>query len=185
MNKRKLDTYHHGDLRSDIIEKSSSIIAKNGSLDFSIRDISKLCGVSPAAIYRHFKTRNEIVVTIALEGIKILKNNFEEIRLSKNPSLIKLGMAYISFAKEYEGFFRAMNFRQIAEMKEYTEVETISEQLISYIFEFVAKGTPTNKVKMNTQTLIAYVHGASFLSIDGCINLKEKEIEKSLKAILN
>lgn len=175
---KKSKTYHHGALKSAIIEKASKIIADSGSVDFSIRDISNLCGVSPAAIYKHYKSRNEIAVSVALEGVKKLKKDFDKISSSKKPTLKSFGKAFINFAKNNEGYFRAMYYKRLYTMKEYSEVETVSDQLNSYIYSLLKDDVAPKDKEYIIQRLLVCVQGISFLSINQCYDLDDKTIDK-------
>lgn len=176
----KSNTYHHGALKKAIIEKASKVIAENGAVDFSIRDISKLCDVSPAAIYKHFKSRNEIAVTVALEGVKLLVNEFEKVSSSKNHNLKSYAKAYINFAKENEGHFRAMYYKQLYSMEEYSEIETISEQLNIYINKLLDDSISAKNKEYIIKRLLVCVQGISVLIINQCFDFDDKTINKIL-----
>jgi|LULL01.1.fsa_nt_gb AcrR family transcriptional regulator len=182
-NKRS-KSYHHGSLKESILEKASEIIAKNGAVDFSIREISQLCGVSPSAIYKHYKSRNEIAVSLALKGVNILKAEFGSVASSRNPTLFKFAKTYISFAKSHEGYFRAMYFRQIGKMKEYDEIESITDQLNTSLYNAMENSIPPKKKEKIIQKMFICAHGISSLTIDGCMNLSEGEIDKIIKDTL-
>lgn len=53
-----------------IIEKSIELIASKGIQGFTIKNLSKAIGISEPAIYRHFKNKTEILISIL--------NNFKE-----------------------------------------------------------------------------------------------------------
>ncbi|EQC48608.1 transcriptional regulator, TetR family [Bacteriovorax sp. BSW11_IV] len=179
--RKKTNTYHHGSLKESILHNASELVAQNGALDFSIRDISNKCEVSPAAIYKHFKSRNEIAVHMALDGAKILCEEFEKIAKSKGATLMNFAKAYIAFAKKHEGYFRAMYFKQIAAMEEYKEFETITEQLNKYLYESLKGSSNINELEHTIKRMLSCAHGISFLIIDQCFKLSDKEIDKILK----
>ncbi|MFG1486214.1 TetR/AcrR family transcriptional regulator [Halobacteriovorax sp. RZ-1] len=182
--RKKSNTYHHGALKESILLNASQIIAENGSVDFSIRDISNACKVSPAAIYKHFKSRNEIAVKLALQGVSLLKEEFDIISNSKSPGLLKFCKAYINFAKENEGHFRAIYFKKICSMDEFQEVESITDQLYAYLLESIDTKTKLKKDDYKIKKILACIHGVSFLIIDNCAEFSEKEIDKILKDII-
>ena len=53
--------YHHGNLKHDLIEFAIQTISEEGPERLSLRNISKQCGVSHNAIYRHFAGKDELM----------------------------------------------------------------------------------------------------------------------------
>ena len=52
--------YHHGNLKNELIEVGIKIISEEGFDHLSLRNISKQCGVSHNAIYRHFDDKEQM-----------------------------------------------------------------------------------------------------------------------------
>lgn len=57
--------YHHGDLKRDLVQKGIQLLAKEGYDGFSLRKLAVLCGVSHAAPYKHFKSKEAIIAEIS------------------------------------------------------------------------------------------------------------------------
>ncbi len=57
--------------QSEIIDSSIEIIASRGIQGLTIKNLSKEIGISEPAIYRHFKSKTEIILAI-LENFKIM-----------------------------------------------------------------------------------------------------------------
>src|ERR1700749_2445833 len=70
--KRKTD-YHHGRLRQALIETAVKTIAQHGIDALSLRELAARAGVSPGAPYHHFRNRNELLASIAEEGLTRLE----------------------------------------------------------------------------------------------------------------
>ena len=60
----KSDTYHHGKLKEELIEKGLEYIAKYGTENLSMRKLADSVGVSPAAPYAHFKNKEAFLSEI-------------------------------------------------------------------------------------------------------------------------
>ena len=60
------NTYHHGDLRTAMIEKGIEMIIKDGAKTLSLRKLAAACGVSHAAPYSHFANKDDLLA--AIEG---------------------------------------------------------------------------------------------------------------------
>ena len=56
--------YHHGDLRNALIEEGIKMINAGGEEALSLRKLAEECGVSMAAPYAHFKSKEDLVNAI-------------------------------------------------------------------------------------------------------------------------
>ena len=63
--------YHHGDLRSALVDAAIGVIAERGVRDFSMAEASRRLGVTTAAPYRHFADREELVAAVAARGLTV------------------------------------------------------------------------------------------------------------------
>lgn len=95
------DSYHHGNLKNELIETSIRIISEEGFEHLSLRNISSKCGVSHNAIYRHFDSKEQLIeacrsyVTECM--MKQLESAVSDTELSSSQTLEKLCFAYITF----------------------------------------------------------------------------------------
>lgn len=62
--------YHHGNLREALIEGALQLIAEKGPMGFTIAEAARSAGVSPAAPYRHFRDRDELMADVARRGFE-------------------------------------------------------------------------------------------------------------------
>ena len=63
-------SYHHGNLREALIRGALQLIAEKGPAGFTIAEAARSAGVSPAAPYRHFRDRDELIADVALRGFE-------------------------------------------------------------------------------------------------------------------
>lgn len=56
--------YHHKDLRNALIEKGIEIVNSEGLYSFSLRKVAAACGVSHAAPYSHFQSKEELLLSL-------------------------------------------------------------------------------------------------------------------------
>ena len=91
--------YHHGDLRSALLEAASRLLEEQGAAALSLRAVAKLAGVSHAAPYRHFRDRTALLEAIAIEGFEELGSAVRETcsRYEGDPRrrLMEGGVAYV------------------------------------------------------------------------------------------
>src|SRR3954447_17153714 len=60
--------YHHGNLKEALMRAALELIAQNGPAGFTFAEAARSAGVSPAAPYRHFRDRDELLSSIARRG---------------------------------------------------------------------------------------------------------------------
>jgi AcrR family transcriptional regulator len=96
----KQGAYHHGDLRRKLLDRGLALIARDGLASFSLRSLAKELGVSHAAPYRHFSSREELLAEIVRESM----DSFEKALLASvviegdnEENLYRLGEAYVRF----------------------------------------------------------------------------------------
>ena len=104
--------YHHGNLREALIRAALELIAKKGPAGFTFAEAARFAGVSPAAPYRHFRDRDELMAQVALRGFEqfeaALARAWDDGRPDAFAALERLGKAYLEFARTQPAFYSAM-----------------------------------------------------------------------------
>ena len=104
--------YHHGNLREALIRAALELIARKGTAGFTFAEAARFAGVSPAAPYRHFRDRDELMASVALRGFEqfeaALKRAWDGGRPDAFSALDRLGKAYLEFARGQPAFYSAM-----------------------------------------------------------------------------
>ncbi|HZH08978.1 MAG TPA: TetR/AcrR family transcriptional regulator [Microvirga sp.] len=103
--------YHHGNLKEALIEAAQRFIAERGLGGFTLADAAKLVGVTPAALYRHFRGREALVAEVAFRGFDELAKRLGKALQSDGTPLerfTRMGEAYLAFAEQEPGFYAAM-----------------------------------------------------------------------------
>jgi AcrR family transcriptional regulator len=103
--------YHHGNLKEALIEAAQRFIAERGLGGFTLADAAKLVGVTPAALYRHFRGREALVAEVAFRGFAQLAERLGRALQSDGTPLerfTRMGEAYLAFAEQEPGFYAAM-----------------------------------------------------------------------------
>lgn len=108
VKRKPKDQYRHGNLKKSLLGAALSMIDQRGGVDFTIRELASKTGVTHAAAYRHFKSKNELMLEIAFEGFGMLNEYFRQ-SLSRDPAdIVELGQSYVRFAIENPSYFRVM-----------------------------------------------------------------------------
>jgi len=104
--------YHHGNLREALIRAALELIARKGTAGFTFAEAARFAGVSPAAPYRHFRDRDELMANVALRGFEqfaaMLARAWDDGRPDEFTALDRLGKAYLEFARAQPAFYSAM-----------------------------------------------------------------------------
>src|SRR6201992_2827921 len=104
--------YHHGNLKEALLQAALDLIAKKGPAGFTFADAARLAVAGPAAPYRHFRDRDELLSSIALRGFEqfeaILNNAWDDGRPDTVAAFERVGKAYLAFAREEPAFYSAM-----------------------------------------------------------------------------
>jgi AcrR family transcriptional regulator len=61
--------YHHGDLRSALVDAAIAVIAERGVRGFSLAEATRRLGLTTAAPYRHFADRDELLAAVTARAL--------------------------------------------------------------------------------------------------------------------
>jgi AcrR family transcriptional regulator len=104
--------YHHGNLKEALIRAALELIAQKGPAGFTFAEAARWAGVSPAAPYRHFRDRDELMASVALRGFEqfeaALAKAWDDSRPDIYAALDRLGKAYLDFARTEPALYSAM-----------------------------------------------------------------------------
>jgi AcrR family transcriptional regulator len=104
--------YHHGNLRQALVDAALRLIADLGPQGFTLSEAAKAADVTPAAVYRHFAGRDDLIAEVARQGYDIFAALMEFAYNDGKPSALAAfeatGRAYLAFARKYPGHYQAM-----------------------------------------------------------------------------
>lgn len=104
--------YHHGNLRQALVQAALKLIAERGPTGFTLSEAAKDAGVTPAAVYRHFAGRDDLIAECARQGYAIFADLLEHAWNAGKPSSLAafgaVGRAYLAFARKFPGHYMAM-----------------------------------------------------------------------------
>ena len=104
--------YHHGNLKEALLQAALGLIAEKGAAGFTFADAARMAGVSPAAPYRHFRDRDELLSSIAQRGFEqfeaALTQAWDDGRPDTVTAFERVGKAYLAFARSEPAYYSAM-----------------------------------------------------------------------------
>jgi AcrR family transcriptional regulator len=104
--------YHHGNLKEALINAALKLIAEKGPAGFTFAEAARWAGVSPAAPYRHFRDRDELLADVARRGFELfgaaLAKAWDDGKPDPFTAFDRLGKAYLAFANSEPAYYSAM-----------------------------------------------------------------------------
>ena len=103
--------YHHGDLRTALIDAGLHLTRTGGPEALTIREATRQVGVSPNAAYRHFVDREALLRAVASAiQHRMVARMQSSARRHASDRLRAVGMGYIKFALDEPGWFTVAFF---------------------------------------------------------------------------
>src|SRR6266571_9205108 len=104
--------YHHGNLKEALLRADLALIAKKGPAGFTFAEAARWAGVSPAAPYRHFRDRDELLADVARHGFEQFESMLAGAWGAGRPDVFtafnRMGKAYLQFARNEPAYYSAM-----------------------------------------------------------------------------
>ncbi len=178
--------YHHGDLRTALIEAGLALLGARAADDLSLREVARAVGVSATAVYRHFPDKGALMGALAREGLDRLaaaQHAAAEAAGGGTAGFAATGRAYVRFALANPALFRLIFASPVLQSPAMRESATGSD---AYAFlqanaAAVADDRPTDE---NASTVAiqawALVHGLAMLMLDGQIPADEALIDRAI-----
>lgn len=95
--------YHHGALREALVDAGEALARADGLDGVTVRRIAAACGVSAAAVYRHFPSGDHLIAAVAQRAREIMaRDMFTRLDAAAGrppiDRLREVGESYIAFA---------------------------------------------------------------------------------------
>ncbi len=143
--------YHHGNLRQALVDAALFLIAEKGPQGFTLSEAAKAADVTPAAVYRHFAGRDDLMAEVARQGYEIFAALMEFAYNNGEPTALAAfeatGRAYLAFARKYPGHYQAM-FESGLSPANHPELSTVSakaRQVLERAAEKLSLHLPADK----------------------------------------
>lgn len=104
------NSYHHGDLRNELIKAGIEMVQQSGIEKLSLRKLASVCGVSEAAPYAHFENKDKLLAAmqeyVTDQLLNCLKEAAESADNPDSPAVIlNMGKAYVLFFINYPEYY--------------------------------------------------------------------------------
>jgi AcrR family transcriptional regulator len=173
--------YHHGNLRQALVDAALRLIAEQGPTGFTLSEAAKAADVTPAAVYRHFAGRDDLIAEVARQGYDIFAALMEFAYNAGKPTALAAfeatGRAYLAFARKYPGHYMAM-FESGLNLQAHpglAEVAQKARAVLEHAAEQLSQHLPANKrppATMFSAHIWALSHGVVELYMRGAPGAK-------------
>ena len=187
-------SYHHGNLREELIEKGIEMINEAGEEKLSLRKVAKMCGVSNAAPYTYFKKKSDLLYAMSdyIWGILAVKLDRTRKKYENQEDLlVKLGKTYVMFFCENHRYYHFMISRKnmkIDLFSKFSKIENNNEKAFSILkieaMKILEKmGVPNQDMQDKIIAMWALVQGLTTIMITKYSESWEEKIEEIIKSV--
>ena len=170
--------------KKTILKAAKTVFFQKGFQGTTMDQIAKAAELSKGSLYLYFPSKEELYVSIFVEGVEILHKKFEEAVRDINgweKKLRNIGHAYYAFYRENKNYFHILFFLQHGEI-----ISNVSDSLyqicfekgmscLGFLFQAFQEGIETGEIEPQDPMELAAI---SWGSINGIILLYEEEEHK-------
>lgn len=179
------ERYHHGDLRSALIEEGLKRLKDGPAETLSLRELARNVGVSATAVYRHFPDKQALLHALADVAGDRMATAFETAMAAGKPgkeAFDAMGRAYVRFALENPFLFRLMmSPEMMSGVAAENPPRTRGMAMLTSALNALSGGKMSTELQ-NIRRLQAWsiVHGLAMLMLDGLVPADEDIIDQVL-----
>jgi AcrR family transcriptional regulator len=130
---------HHGDLKRSLLKTATELV-EAGNVEFSLRELARQAGVTPAAPYHHFTCKTAVLDEIATTAFANLDAALTAaVAKTATPStqLTQLLRAYLSFASAHQAHYQLMFPPGLGTADVHTELRSVAETAFARLLNAV------------------------------------------------
>ena len=119
-----MKTYHHGNLKEELIACACKLCDRDGYTKLSIRSLAKESGVSQTAPYRHFETKECVYAAVATVGFKKLNQLvfFDSPKKITKTKLVANASKYLEFGLKNANTYDLMFGTAVGNFADYPDL---------------------------------------------------------------
>jgi AcrR family transcriptional regulator len=164
--------FHHGNLRTALLEAAERNLRKQGAEQLSLRDLAREIGVSHAAPRRHFADRQALLDALAEDGFARLGSALRAATAEGGPDfstrVTSTVVAFASFATENAALHELMNSGK--HRPGAGRIAAAAELAFSPMVELIAEGQRRHELEQGSPEQIGIVLFATVQGITTMVN---------------
>ncbi len=173
-------TYHHGDLRSALIDAGLTLLETRTADDLPLREVARAVGVSATAVYRHFPDKGALMAALAAEGLArlaVAQHAASEAAGGGAAGFSATGTAYVRFALANPALFRLIFANPASFHLKPDGQEDDAMAFLRANAALLAKGKGGDAQVIALQAW-AIAHGLAMLMLDGQVPVDDALIDR-------
>lgn len=185
--------YHHGNLRAAILSAAVALVEEAGVEGVTIREAARRAGVSSGAPFRHFATKQALILAVAEDGMEKLRSSIEahlERCISDDPlrRILALSDGYLEWAVSNPTHYRVLGDRVLINFYQsetlLADNRWIREQMLAMFNLASSQGLlrPIETAMINLHTR-ALAYGLARMFVDGHFKEFGVELHAALKTM--
>jgi AcrR family transcriptional regulator len=169
-------SYHHGNLRTALIDAAVDILDAEGTPGLTLRAVARRAGVSRQAPYNHFRDVDDLIAAVAETSFDELLDELDAVRGAGHDPRQELGVRYVVFAVENPARFRVMFGAQLQRRAAFPGLAAAADRVFTLLSAPPAALLPDRNAAVSGRTIAPHdpravlwsvVHGLAHLLIDG------------------
>jgi AcrR family transcriptional regulator len=168
-------SYHHGNLRNELLDTAEAQLAEAGTEELSLRALARRVGVSQTAPYRHFSDKNDLLAALAARGYRKLLDALESAgqRAGAGPveQMHAFAHCYVNYAVANPDLFKLMFGPTLQPQKTYPELYQASRETYELVRTIMRRGIEQGVFRDEDDHYLANagwsgIHGLATLKVD-------------------
>jgi AcrR family transcriptional regulator len=156
-------SYHHGDLRAELVRVAGDILDQGGPATLTLREAARRAGVSHSAPYRHFADRETLLAEVVAQGFAQLGAALHGAAAAGG---VEVARAYLRFALAHPRRYRLMYAGEIAPAR-YPELADQSELVLRVLADSIPGLGDAQHARRAGTASWALLHGLAGLLLGG------------------
>ncbi|WP_156253179.1 TetR/AcrR family transcriptional regulator [Pseudactinotalea terrae] len=163
------DSYHHGDLRAQLLTAAAGEVARGGPDSVSLRALAREAGVTHGAPAHHFGDRRGLFTALAAQGFGLLADALADSVQARD--FARTAVDYVAFAVANPGHYAVMFRADLLDGAdaELQQEETRAGDMLRAGVGMLPPDRVAIPVEQARQVAWAIVHGIASLYLDGAL----------------
>ncbi len=172
-------SYHHGDLRSALIEAGLALLDERTIDALSLREVARAVGVSATAVYRHFPDKQALLMALCREGAERLgaaQQSAMDAAGGGQAGFDAAGQTYVRFALAQPALFRLMMTTTAVGGFDGGQASSAMRLLRETVADLAGSDASADQARLHAAHAWSLVHGMAMLMLDGQLPQDERLI---------
>ncbi|EHQ05121.1 TetR/AcrR family transcriptional regulator [Leptonema illini] len=168
--------YHHGNLKAELLRVGMRLLEKEGEEALSMRRLATEIGVSPAAAYRHFESKNHLLAGLVERGFQLLiRSTLRGAEADVIAAMRRYGTGYLRFAIRHPRLYRLLFQEPLYALSDSDgPIVRSAEPAFTLLVEMCQAGIEQKAFRPQSPVSMAHaawalVHGFAHLKTESCL----------------